>query len=218
MRLFKHVILYTDKLNEMKNFYTNILGLSVIMSYDNCFTIQVGSSSLSFKQSTLHATYHFAFNIPGNKVKDAKQWLLGRVELNREDGNDEIYYPSFDADAIYFEDPAGNIVEFIGRRNRNDAAKFTASSLIDISEMSITTPFVSETAKRLNEFGIHSRNQNPIKPDSLNFLGEGDTFIILVPPYRRWYFSEKISETFPLEIELDNLRKITVDSKGIIIS
>ena len=173
---------------------------------------------MTFKESHLPAAYHFAFNIPGNHMAEAKKWLQIRVELNHEDGNDEVYYKSFDADAIYFDDPAGNVVEFIGRRTRNSPGNFTINSLMDISEMSITTPYVSEVALKLQGVGLTSRNNNPIEPDSLNFLGQDDTYIILVPPNRRWYFSNKVSETYPLEIELVNDRSILIDKTGIIIN
>ena len=215
IKIFKAVTLHTNQLNKLKDFYQNILEMPVIDEGVDSFTLQIGRSTLTFKESHLPAAYHFAFNIPGNHMTEAKKWLQARVELNREDGNDEIYYKSFDADAIYFDDPAGNVVEFIGRRTKNRAGNFTINSLLDISEMSITTPYVSEVAKKLQEIGVTSRNNKTIEPDSLNFLGEDDTYIILVPPNRRWYFSNKFSETYPLEIELVNDHSILIDKKGL---
>ncbi|QUW22769.1 glyoxalase [Sporosarcina sp. Marseille-Q4063] len=214
--MFKAVTLYTNQLNKLKSFHQNILEMPLIDVGDDSFSLQIGSSTLTFKESHLPAAYHFAFNIPGNLMAETKKWLQARVELNREDDKDEVYYKSFDADAIYFDDPAGNVVEFIGRRTKIRAGDFTPDSLMNISEMSITTPDVREAAMKLQEFGVISRNNNPIELDSLNFLGEGDTFIILVPPKRRWYFSDKISEVCPLEIELVNGHSILIDEKGLI--
>lgn len=212
--MFKSITLHTHQLTEMRQFYLIDMEFSVIKSTPDSFTIRVGVSSLTFIQSDELATYHFAFNIFGNHIALAKNWLEGRVLLNTEDGKDELYYKSFDADAIYFEDPAGNVVELIGRRNRETAGDFNTSSILDISEISITTPFVTNTAKKLSKHDIHSRNDNPIEPESLNFLGSEDTYIILVPPLRRWYFSDKMSIISPLEIELFDHRRITVDFEG----
>ncbi|WP_172371022.1 glyoxalase [Sporosarcina jiandibaonis] len=205
----------TNRLNELKGFYQNILEMPLIDEGIDSFTLQIGSSALTFKESPLPAAYHFAINIPGTQITEAKKWLQARVELNLEDGNDEIYYKSFDADAIYFDDPVGNVVEFIGRRTKSGAGDFTPNSLMNISEMSITTPYVSEIALNLTDIGVNSRNNNPIDPDSLNFLGKDDTYIILVPPNRRWYFSDKFSETCPLEIELVNGHSILIDKRGL---
>lgn len=214
--MFKSITLHTHQLTEMRQFYLIDMQFSEIESTPDSFTFQVGASSLTFMQSDKPATYHFAFNIFGNHIALAKNWLEGRVVLNTEDGRDELYYKIFDADAIYFEDPAGNVVEFIGRRNRKAADGFTTSSILDISEISITTPYVTDTARKLDEHDIHSRNDNPIEPESLNFLGSEDTYIILVPPNRRWYFSDMMSIISPLEIELFDHRRITVDFEGSI--
>lgn len=212
--MFKSVTLYTNILPAMRHFYLIDLEFRLAQSTKDSFTIQVGNSSLTFLQSDEPATYHFAFNIPGNQVQLAKKWLDGRAPLNLENGKSEIYYENFDADAIYFDDPAGNVVEYIGRRNQKTYNDFTTPSVLDISEISITTTFVKDSAKKLDVFGIHSRNNNLIEPESLNFLGEEDTYIILVPPNRRWYFSDKMSITCPLEIELSDYRRIIVDFEG----
>lgn len=216
--IFKAVTLHTNLLNKLKVFYQNILEMPVIDEGVDSFTLQIGRSSLTFKESRLPAAYHFAINIPGNHMAEAKKWLQTRVELSQEDGNDEMYYKSFDADAIYFDDPAGNVVEFIGRRTKYSEGDFMINSLLDISEMSITTPYVPEVAEKLQEVGVTSRNNKTIEPDSLNFLGKDDAYIILVPPNRRWYFSEKVSETYPLEIELVNDLSILIDKNGNIIN
>src|SRR5690625_4251509 len=115
--MFKSVVLYTNKLIELKNFYHHLLEFPISEKGDHFFSLRIGTSTLTFKQSEEKSIYHFAFNIPGNHITTAKHWLSERVSLNKEDGKDEIYYKSFNADAIYFNDPAGNIVEFIGRRN-----------------------------------------------------------------------------------------------------
>jgi len=215
INIFKAVTLHTNQLNELKDFYQNTLDMLVVDETLDFFTLQIGKSVLTFKESHLPATYHFAFNIPGNHMSEAKKWLQARVKLNQEDGNDEIYYKSFDADAIYFDDPAGNVVEFIGRRTKYSEADFTISSLLDISEMSITTPHVLEVAEKIQELGVTSRNHESVEADSLNFLGKYDTYMILVPPKRRWYFSTQISETFPLKIILLNGHSILIDKNGI---
>src|SRR5690625_5802009 len=80
-----------------------------------------------------------------------KHWIKDRLTLNREGGIDEIYYPTFDADAIYFEDPAGNSVELIGRRKRDLFGSLTKEAFLNISEIGITTPFVTEVGEQLQE-------------------------------------------------------------------
>lgn len=212
--MFKSVTLYTNQLKSVRRFYENMLGLAVSESSDQQFTITIGESKLIFIHSEQSAFYHFAINIPGNQFSMMKFWIQDRVPLNRDEGRDEVFFPSFVADSMYFEDPVGNIVELIGRRNRDLFGELTTASFLNISEVSITTPLILEVGEQLQDFGIPLRYGTAINPNSVNFLGKDDTFIVLVKPDRRWYFSHKHSKTYPLEIALNDGKRIVVDEEG----
>ncbi|MCG7345597.1 glyoxalase [Sporosarcina sp. ACRSL] len=211
--MIKSATLYTDNIKALRRFYGNVLELDMTETTDEQFTVKIGESLLTFKHSEQPAFYHFAINIPGNQFSMMKYWIQERVTLNREEGQDEVYFQFFDADAMYFEDPAGNIVELIGRRKRDLFGDLSKESFLNISEMSITTPHVAEVGDELQDLGIPLRNGTKVNPDELNFLGRGDTFLVLVPPSRRWYFSKKISETYPLELTWNDTR-IQLDEEG----
>lgn len=212
--MFKKVTLYTDRLEEMKGFYEYQLGFRIIEEDEASFTLAIGESVLIFKRSGRSAFYHFAFNIPGNQFTLAKNWASSRVTLNRQEGMDEIFYANFNADAFYFEDPAGNIIEFIARRNVDRMGDFTIDSLLNISEVSITTPFVEKVGEQLEAMDIPVRGNKGIEPKVLNFLGQGDAFILLVAPKRVWYFSKHKSEVHPLAIQFQDGRQIEIDEEG----
>lgn len=212
--MFKAVTFYTNKLKQLKGFYGNVLGLGVVESSIHHFSIKVGTSLLTFRETQEPTLYHFAINIPGNQFKLAKYWASERVTLNREDALDEIYYSRFDADAFYFEDPAGNIIELIGRRKVDKWSDFDIDSFLNISEASITTPFVVEVGEHLQNLGIPISGSVEIDSNGLNFLGRKDSFILLVPPGRRWYFSKKVSENSPVEIELNDGSRISISKEG----
>lgn len=212
--MFKSVIFHTDQLKSVRRFYGNVLGLAISKSSEQQFTVTIGESNLTFIHSEQPAFYHFAINIPGNQFSMMKYWIQDRVALNRDQGRDEIFFPSFVADSMYFEDPAGNIVELIGRRHRDLFGELTTASFLNISEVSITTPSISEVGEQLQDFGIPLRYGTKINPNSVNFLGKDDTFIVLVKPGRKWYFSHKHSKTYPLEISLNDGKRIVVDEEG----
>lgn len=212
--MIKKVTLYTNQLQDLKGFYEYQLGFRIIEEDDTSFTLAIGDSQLAFKESEQNAFYHFAFNIPGNQFTLAKSWANARVTLNRQDGMDEIYYANFNADAFYFQDPAGNVVEFIARRNVDRMGDFTIDMLLNISEISITSPHIQEIGGRLEEMDIPVRGNKGVDPNTLNFLGEGDTFLLLVPPKRVWYFSKQKSEVYPLSIELMDGRRIDITENG----
>lgn len=211
--MFKSVTLYTNKLKSLKRFYMNLLEWDLVEADNDRFTVKVGSSQLSFVESERPYFYHFAINIPGNQFSMMKYWLKDRVTLNREEGRDEVYFQSFDADSMYFEDPAGNIVELIGRRKRDLFGDLTKESFIDISEVGVATPYVTEVGELLQDNGIPLRNGTEVNPDELNFIGKDDKFVVLVPLHRRWYFSKKQSEVAPLEFTV-NEKTFKIDVEG----
>lgn len=216
----KLVILQTDKIDEMKKFYVELFGFPIIKENNSSFRIKAGSSELEFTTEHVKGNpyYHFAFNIPSNKFREAKSWVKERVELSVEDGEDEAYFSFFSAHALYFFDPAGNIVEFISRQGSEEEKKpFSIDSVINISEIGLTVNDAISAGSRLIGIGINERDNNPLSQTSLNFMGDKSKgiFIILNQPGRRWIFSDKISATFPLEILTTDGSKIVVNSENI---
>lgn len=212
--MFKSVTFYTNKLKALKRFYGDIMEFNVVESTNEQFIFEIGESTVTFKHTEHPAFYHFAINIPGNQFSMLKFWMQDRVTLNRGESLDEIYFSSFDADSMYFEDPAGNIVELIGRRKQDLFGDVSQASFLNISEVGIVTSFVASVGDQLQDFGIPLRGGTDVNPETLNFLGKGDAFIVLVPPSRKWYFSESMSEIHPLKIQLMDNRQILIDEEG----
>jgi len=213
--MFNSVLLYTNQLKELRRFYMNILELNITDETEEAFSIDIGTSKLTFKQSDKPCFYHYAINISGNQFSMLKHRIKERIPLNRERGIDEVYFSSFDADSMYFEDPAGNIIELIGRRKRDLFGNPTfAESFFNISEVGIVSSHLDDLSEEFQDIGLPLRGTE-ISYDSVNFFGREESFIVLVPPERKWYFSEQMSEVFPLEIELTNGYHITINEEGL---
>ncbi|QKS72765.1 VOC family protein [Paenalkalicoccus suaedae] len=216
------LMLCTDKLTEMKDFYVKKLGFALIDESMNGFKIAVGSSELefAFDDAVSHPHYHVAFNIPSNKFNEAKEWAKARVSLNVENGQDEAYFDFFSAHALYFSDPSGNVIELISRHEINAVQEepFSMQSFLNISEIGVTVHDVARAADELNSIGISKMNNGLIDRTSINFMGEKNegVFIILNQPGRRWIFSDKISNAFPLSMTLSTKDVIEVDTGGVL--
>lgn len=213
--MFKSVLFYTDKLKSLKRFYGNVMELDITESNDEKFTVKVGETDITFHQSEQSSFYHFAINIPGNQFVIMKHWIQDRLTLNQAWGINEFYYPSFDADSMYFEDPAGNLIELIGRRKRDLFGDLTKEAFFNVSEVGITTPLVADVGEQLQDLGVPLRHGTEVDPEALNLLGKGDTFIVLVPPAWKWTFSKRKTETHPLEITFNDGRHIILDKDGV---
>lgn len=215
----KSVILQTESIEEMRKFYVNRFGFSLIKENENSFCIAVGTSELEFSSENVKDKpyYHFAFNIPANKFDEAKSWVKERVSLNVEDEEDEVDFSHLPAHALYFYDPAGNIVEFISRHSISEEGTkpFSVESVINISEISLIVDDAINAGEKLRGIGIFERNNDyPLRSTSLNFMGHKSRgiFIILAEPGRRWIFSDKLSAIYPLDITTDTNSRIVINS------
>ncbi|PKR77585.1 hypothetical protein CEY16_06505 [Halalkalibacillus sediminis] len=216
----KSVVLQTGKLEEMREFYCEVLGFPMTLDGEDRFSISIGDSVLEYTSSEAQENpfYHFAFNIPPNKFEEAKSWIKERVTLNKEEGKDEVYFDHLNANALYFEDPAGNIVELIARQKVSmpSIRPFSIESIINISEISLVVDDALSVGKEMQAIGVKRRIDKEVESGVLNFMGEpdNDSFVLLLEEGRKWFFSDKISIAYPVEITLDGNRKISLNSSG----
>lgn len=190
--------LFISNYDETVLFYKEVLQFEGISESENFINFRVGSSVLTLHKDEEHCYfYHFAFNIPPNLFRSAKQWIQERIPLLIEKGEDEAHFIESKAEAIYFEDPAGNIVEYIARKETTPNVPeqhFHPKHVLEISEIGVSTDELKEFVDELIQLGAKSRNHVPISyVNFLNFIGEYEdgNFILVGPLGRRWYFSTK---------------------------
>src|SRR6266516_3169679 len=150
--------LLTSNLAEQKEFYTRTLGLPLAYEQDGLVVIQAGGTKLVFTQAQEGSEpyYHFAFNITENKLLQAKTWIAEQhIALSRDDPNN-WYSKSWNSHAIYFYDPAGNIVEFIARHSlaTGQDGLFTERDILYASEIGLVTDDVVTTAEVLQRLRV----------------------------------------------------------------
>jgi len=215
----KEVILNTGKLDELKNFYGEVLELPVSTNGENTISIQTLNSTLTFTEANdinyKEPFYHFAFNIPNNKYAEAKAWISERVSLIKSDGEDEFIFESWNARAMYFYDPAGNILEFIARYDLDNSSteKFSAKSILNISEIGMSVHSVENFYNEIN-----SGLKLPIfSGDTKNFsaLGDDNGLMIVVPEKRIWYPNLTEAGIFPVTVIIDSGTKKDIQFKEL---
>jgi catechol-2,3-dioxygenase len=202
------VILNTGKSNELKNFYGKIMELPVSITGENTISIQTINSTLTFTEANDNnykdAFYHFAFNIPSNKFKEAKEWISERTDLIESEGENEFDFESWNARAMYFYDPAGNILEFIARKNLNNSSneKFSSKSILSISEIGMP---VYDVEKYYTE--INTKLNIPLfSGDKKSFaaIGDDNGLMIVVPEKRIWYPNLNEAGIFPVTLIIES--------------
>jgi len=196
---FSRLLLLTQPLADMARFYRETLGLPVRELETNHVGVTAGDTVIEFSQSkdNTQPYYHFAFNIPHNKIEAAIKWMDGRASLiKRADGEAIFHFPSWDADAIYFLDPAGNIVEFIARHTlKNDApGDFTVKDILYASEIGVVAPDVPQAARTIRDSLALSNYKG--ESDAFTAVGDEHGLFIVVKTGRKWFNSDREAEVF----------------------
>ena len=182
------LIIFTNKLDQQIDFYSTILEFPIVNSTPESTSIKIGDSILTFKYKKDVVPYHFAFNIPSNKEKEALYWLKERVDILSFDEKEIIDFSNWNAKAIYFYDLDKNIVEFIARKNLqlNSSSKFSSKSIINISEMGLVTNEIQNTFHKLKKL----KNIDVFSGDLERFCALGDDnglFILVNNNLKKWF-------------------------------
>jgi catechol-2,3-dioxygenase len=196
------VELPTGALAQQRDFYVRALGLGLLEDEGERFAVRAGGTRLSFVASGDDPTsQHFAFNIPENQLTAARRWLAQRAPMiPGPHGEQELDFSSWNADAVYCLDPAGNVVELIARHSLPNAADapFGPRALLEVSEVGVPVSDVPAAVAFLEEpVGI------PLwDGDRRGFAAMGDDvgLFIVVPQGRPWFPTDRPAHTPPLAI------------------
>ncbi|WP_169084354.1 VOC family protein [Paenibacillus sp. PL91] len=202
--IIEKLVLVTANAASLQPFYRDILGFPVIRSEEGSFTVQAGWSELTFQetddQSEGEHYYHFAFTIPENKLPEAKAWIEAMVPIGTEAGEDVSYSDSWNSHSVYFEDPAGNILELIARHTMNNRVERPfdpKQDIICISEIGVPTSDIPAAAGHLAKLGLMSYKTTN---ESFNPIGDDNGLLLVVSTGRRWHFTNKTAESFPVRV------------------
>jgi catechol-2,3-dioxygenase len=216
--LLRSILIQTTRLRELREFYKSVLALTVEDTSDTRVFIRIGTSTLVIEEAKkADPFYHFAINIPANKIEEARSWLLDRrVELLWIDDykSDIADFRNWHAKSVYFFDPGGNIVELIARfdlKNETNEA-FSSTQFLSISEIGLVfrQNEIDQQVKRImKETGLsYFAKQPPMQ--QFKVLGNDEGLFIIVTENRNWYPTTNPSGIFPIEILFENSGKSEV--------
>jgi catechol 2,3-dioxygenase-like lactoylglutathione lyase family enzyme len=195
----------TARLDAVAAFYEQTLGFAVEQR-DGRVVIPVGADVLELVAvgDATDPFHHFALLVPGDRFDAARAWLGERAEtLTRNDGETVFPFDFWDARAVYFHDPAGNIVELIahaGMAERGAAGDFSAAELAGLSEVGIVVDDPAAAVATLErELGLELWSGDAAQ---LAFVGAKAHTLILAPPGRGWLPTGRPAEPHAATVSL----------------
>ncbi|PIH59520.1 VOC family protein [Paenibacillus sp. LK1] len=209
--IFEEVKLYTARLEDIKHFYINTLGLNVAEESEHSFTLQIGLTKMIFMRSEADQNpfYHFAWMIPTNRFQEAKAWAAARVHLSRHEGEDETYSTNWNSNSLYFEDPVGNILELIAHHTVHNESErpFSKKDLLQVCEVGLVTEDVLSAVDELEQMGL--KRWRAIS-DTFAPIGDVNGLFIVVKKERTWFFSEQKANIYPLEVSIRDVGRLRI--------
>lgn len=172
----------TPDLPRARAFYAGVLGLPVTDESETHLAVEIGGSRLTLRAGETSGVYHLAFNVPENRFPEARDWArsLDIPFLPDPDGNETFWFESWDADALYFADPDGNILESIARHTLPDSRR-EGFEILSISEVAVAT---EDVPALVEELGL-PRYKNG--DDEFQAVGDEEGLLILVKAGRLWF-------------------------------
>ncbi|TDE41686.1 glyoxalase [Flavobacterium rhamnosiphilum] len=209
--------LLTDSITETETFYNDVIGLQTISKDNSSISFVAGATKLTFRSSeNLKPVYHFAFDVPNNKLLEAFAWIEKKTEILEVIPPEKIAdFYNWNAKSFYFYDNNGNILEFIARFNLDNASEkpFDGSSILSVSEIGFVTKNVSQLSDEMfNKYGLSVFPKQP-KLNKFIVLGTDTGLFILVEENRDWYPTHKKSKSFYTKVVFDSdgeTRKIEI--------
>jgi extradiol dioxygenase family protein len=187
----RELTILTNDLKKTEEFYHTRLGLPVIEESNHTIKFRAGNSILVFQITDKQGlAYHFAFNIPCNKIHNALNWVNEKASIIPIHQDQLIAdFKNWHAKSIYFFDNNGNILEFIARKDlKNETIKsFNSKQIISISEVGIVTSQVAgECQSLIDNYNFHYFDKQPVL-ENFAALGDDLGLLIIVSDHRNWY-------------------------------
>ena len=212
---------------DQQSFYKEKLKLPVINETEKGFQVVVGNSLMKFRMNdeVSDPVYHVAFSIPENKLEKARTWSKERFPLLRNGlGQEVMHFRKWDAHAIYFNDPAGNILEFIAHHSLKNGSdgEFTESDVLYIAEMALVSDEVrtlsKEIEQKMNMTDFIEADRKANSPD-FRAIGDPAGMIILSKAARRWLMTDVYATDFTVGMKIrgDYDRKINLNNQSCIV-
>ncbi|MDX5436009.1 MAG: VOC family protein [Pontibacter sp.] len=207
----------TRQPEKLKEFYTHILGFEITSEQTESFTVAAGSTTLTFNHDPKRAegVYHYAFRIPYHAFESIKGWLEARVAIlpDPDSGLPVVLHEAWEAKALYFSDPDGNILEFIAHQSIQESEQpELENGVLSVCEIGLPVPQVPVFAQELKQaFGLEQwKNANP----KFEAVGDAYGMFILAEENRNWFPTSLPAVLLPTRVVVEAPLNASINRYG----
>ncbi len=191
-------------LADLARFYADRLGVTGVEHEASEVVVPIGETRVVFAASADEPFYHFALLAPGDRFEAAHAWAREVVDVlpNAASGATVFDFAFWSAEAFYFHDPAGNIVEVIAHRSLEESGRtgpFAVTELLGLSELGLAGDTAATASVLERDLGLSVWDGTV---SELAFVGEKGRTLILSRAGRPWLPTGRPAETHPVEVVL----------------
>ena len=202
---FVHVALRAPErhIGSLASFYESLGLPSTPVAGRSSF--RIGETTLELVAGSGSPFYHFALLVPGNRFDAALRWARRQTSLLPDSRSGAVVFDFdfWDANACYFHDPAGNIVELIAHRGIEETeaeGDFRGAELVGVSELGLVGDLPTMASALALQVGLELWDGTVEQPGGLAFVGERARTLILAPPGRGWLPTGRPAELHEVDV------------------
>jgi catechol-2,3-dioxygenase len=131
------------------------------------------------------------------------------------DGRDEFHFQRVNRHAVYFADPAGNILELIARHNLKDGSpgRFSLTDVLYVNHFGFVVDDVMKSIEQIRK-ALHLQLRQP-PVDTFAQLGDEHRHLVLVSRERLWLpEGTKPAKVFSSEVVLHGIPERRMELDG----
>jgi len=161
--------------------------------------VELGATTLEFQPADESASQHLALRTPA-AIDDLTAWLAERTTILPVEGAQSRQFDFLDADAVYFADPVGNVLECICYHGDAKQPVDGAVPMAGVTEVGLpapeTLPLVEwlESVVGLSAWGSPS--------ESFAWVGDREARFVVLPTGSEWYPTDREVGIEPISVRV----------------
>ncbi|KAB1197200.1 MULTISPECIES: VOC family protein [Haloferax] len=189
-------------------FYTETLGFGAVSGSQRSVT--AGETTLWFELGDTDAD-HLAFTVDAD-VESVIAWVDEQVGVLETDEGPSIRFDFLDCDSVYFEDPEGNIIEYICYDGQSSGTFDPETDIVGVTEVGMAVPDVQSFVAELTD-ALDVEILSEFGGGTVAFIGDKTGRFVVAPTGRPWFPTDRNAALDPVSVQCD--AEGTFDPEGL---
>ncbi|KAB1192371.1 VOC family protein [Haloferax sp. MBLA0076] len=197
MHVHRVAIAATDPIS-LCDFYVETLGFASVPGAQRSVT--AGETTLWFELGDTDAD-HLAFTVDAD-VESVIEWLDERVDILETDEGSSIRFDFMEADSVYFEDPEGNVIEYVCYDGQSSGEFDPETDIVGVTEVGMAVPDVASFVSDLTA-AIDVDVWSEFGDGDIVFVGDQTARFVVSAVGRPWYPTDRAAAVDPVSVQCD---------------